>query len=403
MLAIYRRHLKNCVHRAKGRAYDRCLCPLWADGLLKGEGEIRVSLKTNEWGAAQKTVRDWEANGGRNAPAPEPTPPATIAQVQKEFTSSAEKRMLKKSSIGRYKIIFRQMNQWAEGEGLRFFSELDTRALNRFRATWKGNSGLADLKKLERLRAFFKFAVINGYAEKNAAEPLANPKIRPNPTLPFSPDEMLKILTTAARHIAERQQQAKVKAMRARALVLLLRYTGLRISDAVGCAVDRVQDGKLWLYTAKTGQHVNVPLPPFVVKDLEAVPRVTPRYFFWTGVGTVETARKKWTEALADLFTAAKVSGGHAHRFRDTFAVELLKAGTPIERVSILLGHSSVKITEKHYNPWNKARQDQAELDVMRSWASDSVAILENSPGGLGGYTDGDAEKSAFSNSHKTQ
>ena len=37
---------------------------------------------------------------------------------------------------------------------------------------------------------------------------------------------------------------------------------------------------------------------------------------------------------------------------RDTFAVELLKAGTPIERVSILLGHSTTRITEKHYNPW---------------------------------------------------
>ena len=52
----------------------------------------------------------------------------------------------------------------------------------------------------------------------------------------------------------------------------------------------------------------------------------------------------------------AKVIDGHAHRFRDTMAVELLKAGTPIERVSILLGHSSVRVTEKHYNPWNRAR-----------------------------------------------
>jgi site-specific recombinase XerD len=58
----------------------------------------------------------------------------------------------------------------------------------------------------------------------------------------------------------------------------------------------------------------------------------------WLGKGTVETARKKWSEALVDLFEAAKVPGGHAHRFRDTFAVELLRAGTPIERVSILLG-----------------------------------------------------------------
>lgn len=40
-----------------------------------------------------------------------------------------------------------------------------------------------------------------------------------------------------------------------------------------------------------------------------------------------------------------------SHRFRDAFAVELLLAGGPIERVSILLGHQSVRVTERHYHP----------------------------------------------------
>jgi integrase/recombinase XerD len=58
----------------------------------------------------------------------------------------------------------------------------------------------------------------------------------------------------------------------------------------------------------------------------------------------------------------------HAHRFRDTFAVEHLLAGVPIERVSALLGHQSVRITEKHYSPWVRARQEQLEADVRRTW-----------------------------------
>jgi site-specific recombinase XerD len=40
-----------------------------------------------------------------------------------------------------------------------------------------------------------------------------------------------------------------------------------------------------------------------------------------------------------------------AHRFRKTFAVELLLAGVPIHRVSELLGYQSVRITEKYYAP----------------------------------------------------
>jgi hypothetical protein len=39
----------------------------------------------------------------------------------------------------------------------------------------------------------------------------------------------------------------------------------------------------------------------------------------------------------------------------------------PLERVSILLGHQSVRITEKHYTPWVKARQEQLEADVRRT------------------------------------
>ena len=62
-----------------------------------------------------------------------------------------------------------------------------------------------------------------------------------------------------------------------------------------------------------------------------------------------------------------------SHRFRDTFSVELLLAGVPIERVSVLLGHSSVRITEKHYNPWVRSRQEQLEADVRSAWKRDPI------------------------------
>lgn len=165
--------------------------------------------------------------------------------------------------------------------------------------------------------------------------------------------------------------------MASRALILFLRYSGLRISDAVGCGVERVQDGKVFLYTAKTGQEVYVPLPAMAVKALDELPRVSESYWFWTAQGTVETARKKWSESLARIFEAAKVKDGHAHRFSDTFAVELLKQGTPIENVAAFLGHASVCVTQKHYSAWVKARQERAEADVIAIWQSDPLLVME--------------------------
>src|ERR1019366_6435591 len=77
------------------------------------------------------------------------------------------------------------------------------------------------------------------------------------------------------------------------------------------------------------------------------------------------------------LCEIAGVKGGHPHRFRDTLAVELLLEGVPMDRVSVLLGHSSVKITERHYSPWVQARQTQLESDLVRAWRNDPIAQAE--------------------------
>ena len=60
----------------------------------------------------------------------------------------------------------------------------------------------------------------------------------------------------------------------------------------------------------------------------------------------------------------------HPHMFRDTFAVEMLLAGVPIDQVSLLLGHASVKITEKSYAPFVKARQIQLQESVRNAWGA---------------------------------
>jgi len=85
-----------------------------------------------------------------------------------------------------------------------------------------------------------------------------------------------------------------------------------------------------------------------------------------------------WQRSLRRLFALAGVPSGHAHRYRDTFAVELLLSGVPLERVSVLLGHQSVRVTEKHYAPWVLARQEQLESDVRRTWGSDWIASRDS-------------------------
>jgi integrase/recombinase XerD len=118
--------------------------------------------------------------------------------------------------------------------------------------------------------------------------------------------------------------------------VLLMRWSGLAIQDTVTLERDRLsEDGKLFLYRAKTGVPVYVPIPPDVAEILRALPSVNPRYFFWSGNGDPQTACKGWRRSFVRLFEIAKIRKPdgtpkrnskrcHAHMFRDTFAVELL-------------------------------------------------------------------------------
>jgi integrase len=95
---------------------------------------------------------------------------------------------------------------------------------------------------------------------------------------------MMRILTACEQYPDNYGRTGQANAQRLRALVLLLRYSGLRIRDAVTLACDRIVNGRLFLYTAKTGVPVWCPLPDFVVRALEACPRTNPRYFF-SGAG----------------------------------------------------------------------------------------------------------------------
>ena len=140
----------------------------------------------------------------------------------------------------------------------------------------------------------------------------------------------------------------------------------------MACA--RLQCGKGIQYVSYP---VNNVLPDFVLKALEETAKVAGNYFFWDGTSKVETIVGSWRKRLNRLFELAGVNNGHAHRFRDTFATELLLAGVLLERVRILLGHSSTKVTDKHYSPWVRARQEQLEADVKGTWDRDPLVLAE--------------------------
>jgi integrase len=313
---------------------------------------------------------------GATHPDEKATELVTIEHAFARFVADLEARQLRPSTIRKYRLLKTQLTAFLTSRSVRLVRQIQPELMEDFRASWK-DGAMSSSKKLERLRAFFRYAQKRKWIAENPAAELKPPRIVLKPTMPFTHDEMSKILSAVSLYLDTAASNGLDNARRIRGLVLVLRYTGMRISDAVSLRPDRVNGGRLFLYTQKTGVAVYTVLPEFVVNTLESTPRASEGHYFWSGRGTIDSAVRSWQTRLRKLFKLAGLPG-HAHRFRDTLAVELLLAGVPIERVSVLLGHQSVKVTERHYNPWVHARQQQLEADLERVWAHDPIVLRES-------------------------
>jgi integrase len=273
--------------------------------------------------------------------------------------------------------LFRQLQEFAQGKGIQLVRQLDLAAVREFRATWT-NRNIAARKKLEALRAFLRLCWESGWIPNNPASKLKAPRTTDPPTMPFSREEVARVSAACQEYRRGLGQAGHAKAQRLRAFILLLQFSGLRIRDAATLRRDRIVNGKLLLYTAKTGTPVYCPLPEFVVQELEMVHGTSLQFYFWSGEGKPKSCVGDWQRSLKKLFRLAGIPDGHAHRFRHTFATNLLLAGVPLDRVATLLGHTNSKVTERHYAPWIRARQEQLEADVRRVWEQFSeVAALQ--------------------------
>lgn len=375
MLRVYTRHYPPC--RQTDSAYRRCRCPKWINGTLATGEFVRVSAKTRSWESAERKARLMEINADplRQSP-PEPSLRITIKDAVEAFLQDEEARQLAKTTTCQSKSLFKQqLLHWANANSLIFLDQLTTAKLREFRASWK-NSPLTSQRKHHRLNAFFDFCIENEWLTRNASKKMKGVHATPIPTDYFTPTEFKKIVDgTYAYGEWRGGRDYQHRALRLRALILLMRWSGLSILDAVTLERQRLEGNRLLLYRHKTKVPVFVSLPPDLVTLLQGLPNSNPRYFFWSGNGDPHTAKKGWQRSLRRLFktVSLKTEDGrlrrcHPHMLRDTFAVELLLAGVPLDQVSLLLAHSSIRVTEKHYAPFVKARQQQLEASVRMAW-----------------------------------
>lgn len=359
-MVIYRRHKSTCKHKAN-RISKQCRCALWCKGTLEGKPYQR-SLKTRNFERAEQIVKDIEQNGAKSQKKEK-----GILEAFMAFIAECEARNLAGGTLRRYRALSNRLKIFVAARKIHGCPDFTPDLVRDFRGSWTLAPRTAR-KELERLKAFFKFCAENGWIEKSPAQGVKAPEVRDNPTLPFSDSEIARIFAQA--------QPREATFFR------VLLNTGLRIADAATLRPEKIIDGKLFLYTQKTGTPVFIPLPPDLLDDLYKLTLVGGFYFAIESADAKNIAeyyRRKLLKCAVKAGLATKKVKGtprrknefHPHRWRDTFAVHLLERGVALETVSILLGHTDLKTTQRSYAPWVKSRQDLLEEAVTKTWRTE--------------------------------
>jgi site-specific recombinase XerD len=387
----FRRHLRRCqFFGAGGREIrsDKCDCPFHVDGKYHGE-RVRQSLKTRSRQLADRRLNallgtlderrlqkdaDSAASSGISAPQ---TVSEAVDRFLRHHGQLDENRVfrgdLEYATWRKYRTKLNLLTAFCHRESVSGLADVNIDVLEDYRqtrkictVTWK--------VELQALRTFLGYCVSHRWMTANPAKEMKAPRnIKPNEVVPYSLREEGLILGACDQigGAKYKRTEAIYERLRARAMVLLLRHTALRISDVCTFRKDAVSwdpgasTWRLLLRTQKTGDPVFLPIPENLKLVLDALPlprnaAVDCPFFFWNG----HTARRAVVgiaeRTLSAVFKKSGVKNAHAHRFRHTLATRLLEQGATFEQVADILGNSPA-IVRKHYGKWSKGRQDNID------------------------------------------
>lgn len=174
--------------------------------------------------------------------------------------------------------------------------------------------------------------------------PLITPLRVPPPSFRF-------LAVDEVRRLAERAHSPLVRAM-----IVCAAHTGLRLGELCGlswpdidferrqlCVRRSLVDGVL--DTPKNNRTRYVPMTNDVVRELGALPRNGEGVFLFRDHRIIDVSAAKWLHRACQNAGIDRIGW---HVLRHTFASELVSRGVPLAVVRDLLGHSTIKMTERY-------------------------------------------------------
>lgn len=205
--------------------------------------------------------------------------------------------------------------------------------------------------EVKYLRSFGNFLSKRKYAADNFAKELLFPKVPKKPMKVISPEILEKIIFAGTQPQpfvfgvgGDNPRSIYIKEETRQALRFILR-TGLRISEVIklkGSDLNLDGENPTFYVLSKGGDTDEMPLPLDMIDELKK--RVKRKRLFEI---TADCCNKSLQRGAQILGITTPVSN---HALRHAFATSRLNANVPLQKVSRLLRHANVLITDQYYS-----------------------------------------------------
>lgn len=266
-----------------------------------------------------------------------------LTDAQHQFVQHLQDSGKARATVLAYGKDIEQMVEFMATLGKIHVDEVAADDIDQFKQLLKKQryTGKSISRKINSIKAFFRFLISQNLIERNPADTITHPKFDQAP-----PRVLSKIEYRALRDATKGD-------LRMYAVVELLLQTGMRISELAALEVDDIdlQSNVITIKPQDTREirkvPLNLPAKKAVMDYLEVRPRARENTLFLTKTCRPFLVRNIRT-ALDRYFRLAGIKDAKVNDLRHTFIVEQLKAGTPLVYVSQLVGHKRITTTEKY-------------------------------------------------------
>lgn len=208
-------------------------------------------------------------------------------------------------------------------------------------------SAASVFRKMEAVKCFYKFLLIEQRIQDDPARFLKSPKLPQHMPEQLSREEMNRLLSYPAEKFDE---------IRTVTIIELLYAAGLRVSELINLRLENVNLQEGWVLAfGKGGKQRFVPIHAAACERLKYYIEAREAHFAAKNVGSelfLNRSGKKISRVSVwkDLTALGRKAGIsqplHPHLFRHTFASHLLQGGADLRSLQEMLGHANLTTTQ---------------------------------------------------------